>query len=192
MKKILIVQGNTKTTSFCSAIADEYEKGASGSGFETRRIDIGKLKFDPILLEGYSKRQELEEDLIKAQEDIRWCTHLVLIYPTWWGYMPAALKGFFDRALLPGFGFKYRKNSILWDKLLKGRSARIITTTGGPKWYYDFVLFGGGARVAKKIVLEFCGFTPVKVTQIPSAERMSGRKRSRWLEKVKKNGMKGN
>lgn len=45
---------------------------------------------------------ELEEDLVKAQELIRWADHLVFVYPIWWGTMPAVLKGFFDRVFLPG------------------------------------------------------------------------------------------
>lgn len=44
---------------------------------------------------------ELEEDLVKAQELIRWADHLVFVYPIWWGTMPAVLKGFFDRVFLP-------------------------------------------------------------------------------------------
>ena len=33
----------------------------------------------------------------EVQEKIKWCEHVVLIYPVWSGAMPAVLKGFFDR-----------------------------------------------------------------------------------------------
>jgi putative NADPH-quinone reductase len=32
-----------------------------------------------------------------ARELILWAEHLVFVYPTWWGTMPALLKGFLDR-----------------------------------------------------------------------------------------------
>ena len=35
------------------------------------------------------------------------------------GGLPAITKGFIDRLFLPGMAYKYRDNSILWDKLLK-------------------------------------------------------------------------
>jgi putative NADPH-quinone reductase len=61
---------------------------------------------------------------------------LVWIHPVWWGGLPAITKGFIDRLFLPGMAYKYRDNSILWDKLLKGKTARIITTLDQPGWYY--------------------------------------------------------
>ena len=35
-------------------------------------------------------------------EDLRWCDSVVFVYPTWWFNMPAMLKGYFDRVMLPG------------------------------------------------------------------------------------------
>ena len=122
--KITVIDGNPSEQSFTAGLVEKYIEGAKGSGHEVRRLNIRDLKFDPNLVEGYREIQELEPDLIKAQQDIQWCQHLVLAYPIWWGQMPALLKGFFDRALLPGFGFKYHKKGPWWDRLLAGRSAR--------------------------------------------------------------------
>mgnify|MGYP000917327613 CR=1 FL=1 len=164
MKKILIIQGNPKAESYCQALAQAYERGASASGAEVRRIDIGTLTFDPNLQFGYSADSPLEEDLVRVQQDIQWAEHLVFVYPNWWGTMPALLKGLIDRVFLPGFAFKYRKGSALWDKLLKGRSARLIMTLDTPIWYYNLIQKKPGVNMMKKTILEFCGITPVRVT----------------------------
>ena len=58
---------------------------------------LGDLRFDPVLREGYQQVQALEPDLLQAQANILWAEHLVLVYPIWWGGIPALLKGFFDR-----------------------------------------------------------------------------------------------
>src|SRR3546814_3285310 len=39
----------------------------------------------------------------KAQADIRWADHLVILYPLWLGDVPALLKGFLEQILRPGF-----------------------------------------------------------------------------------------
>ena len=85
---------------------------------------------------GYAQIQPLEPDLLDAQASITWAQHLVWVYPIWWGGLPALLKGFLDRIFLPGFAFKYRPNSALWDRLLTGRSAELLVTMDSPPWYY--------------------------------------------------------
>lgn len=120
-------------------------------------MQIGSLDldFNPILQNGYRLVTELEPDLVKIQQDILHADHLVFVYPNWWGTYPVLLKGFIDRVFLPGFAFKYRENSPFWDKLLKGKSARLIGTMDTPKWYYFFVNKSLGHNSMKKAILEF-------------------------------------
>jgi len=185
---ILIVNGHPDAQSFCSALAAAYREGAESSRANVREIALGEIRFEPILKFGYRKRMELEESLLKAQEDIAWADHLVFVYPTWWGSMPALLKGFFDRVFLPGFAFKYRDNSSLWDKLLKGKTARLIVTTDTPSWYNRLVYRNAGHGVIRKNILQFCGIAPVKVTDIGPVRPSSADRRAKWLEKVKRLG----
>ena len=96
-KKILIIDGHPGENSFCAAIADAYAKGAQSPEIEVEVLSLRNLKFDLNLRHGYRKIQELESDLVEAQKKIKWCEHLVVIYPIWWGSMPALLKGFLDR-----------------------------------------------------------------------------------------------
>lgn len=104
-----------------------------------RQLKLGEMQFDPILRDGYNHSQTLEPDLLEAQRQIHWAEHLVFVYPVWWGGIPALLKGFFDRVFLPGFAFKYRNRSQLWDKLLKGRTADLLVTLDTPPWYFRWI-----------------------------------------------------
>ncbi|GIV33847.1 MAG: hypothetical protein KatS3mg031_1382 [Chitinophagales bacterium] len=139
MKKILIINDHPDKESYGFALAGAYKKGAMLSGAHLKEIIIRELHFNPNLQFGYRKRTALEPDLIEAQEKIKWAEHLVFIYPVWWGSVPAIMKGFVDRVFLPGFAFKRRENSMYWDKLLKNKSARIISTLDQPAWYYWLV-----------------------------------------------------
>jgi len=158
-KKVLVIVGNPSKNSFTHFIARSIAGDLVNS--DIRVIDLAKIKFDPILHESYKKQQKLELDLIQAQKNLLWADHVIIIYPTWWGLPPGILKGFIDRVFLPGFAFKYGKDNGIPSGLLIGKSATIITTTGGPNFFY--FLFGHpGNRAIKYFVLKFCGFRNIK------------------------------
>lgn len=182
--KVLIVQGNPDPNSFCAALAESYREGARRSGAEVREINLPEMEFDPNLARGYKGETELEPDLIEAQKLIGWAEHLVFVYPTWWGTLPALLKGFVDRVFLPGFAFRYRPNSIRWDKLLKGRSARLIVTMDTPPWYYRLIYGSPGHKAMKRSTLEFCGVKPVRISSVGVIKSSSRAKREAWLARV--------
>ncbi len=192
MKKILIINGHPDKESFCFELAKQYKKGAESSGADCKLVNLIDLEFSPILKFGYRKRTELETDLINLQNDILESEHLVFVYPTWWGTQPAILKGFIERVFLPKFAFKYRKNSLLWDKLLKGKTGRLIVTMDTPKWYYNFVYNRPGHNSMKKGILKFCGIKPVKIITLSSIKLSTESKRKKWLKKIEKIGQKMN
>jgi NAD(P)H dehydrogenase (quinone) len=184
MKKILIINGHPNPSSFNFGIAEIYKKGVIQSGAAVETITIAELQFNPNLQFGYQKRTELEPDLLEAWEKIKRADHLVWIHPVWWGGLPAITKGFIDRLFLPGMAFQYRENSVWWDKLLKGKTAHIITTLDQPGWYYRFSYGRPSVNQLKKSTLEFCGVKPVKVTYIGIVKTSNETQRTKWLEKV--------
>ncbi|RKN83970.1 NAD(P)H-dependent oxidoreductase [Paenibacillus ginsengarvi] len=186
--KVAVINGHPHADSFCSALSAAYAKGAGGSGADVRVLSLSGMTFDPNLKYGYRKRMELEDDLQMAQETIRWADHLVFVYPMWWGTMPALLKGFIDRVFLPGFAYKYRKNSLRWDKLLSGKSARLIVTMDAPAWYNRFVYKRAGHVAMKRATLQYCGVNPVRITEIGPVKSSAPEKRAKWLSAIQKLG----
>src|SRR4030066_1487837 len=189
-KKVLIIIGHPMRKSFCGALAEAYVEGAKTAGADIKQLWVGELKFDQILWHGYKELQELEEDLKMAQEFILWAEHLVFVYPTWWGTMPALLKGFIDRTFLPGFAFKYRQNSLFWDRLLTNRSARLLVTMDAPPWYYRWVYKQPGHNMMKKTILGFCGVKPVKISEFGPIKMSTEEQRHKWLLKARELGEK--
>ncbi|PWW17216.1 MULTISPECIES: NAD(P)H-dependent oxidoreductase [unclassified Chryseobacterium] len=190
MKKIAIINGHPNKDSFNFGVTEAYRLGASETGAEVREIVIRDLNFNPNLQFGYQKRMELEPDLIKAWEIIQWADHLVWVHPVWWGGFPAIMKGFIDRLFLPGMAYKYRENSVWWDKLLKGKTAHIITTLDQPGWYYRLFFGRPSVNQLKKSILEYCGVKPVKVTYVGIIRNSKEEQRSQWLSKVRELGKK--
>lgn len=190
MKKILIINGHPNPASFNYGIADSYQIGAIASGAQVETITIAELQFNPNLQFGYQKRTELEPDLVKAWGKIQKADHLVWIHPVWWGGLPAITKGFIDRLFLPGMAFQYRENSVWWDKLLKGKTAHIITTLDQPGWYYRLFFGRPSINQLKKSTLEFCGVKPVKVSYVGIVKTANDFQREKWLKKVYNFGLR--
>ncbi|KQO24776.1 NADPH-quinone reductase [Flavobacterium sp. Leaf82] len=190
MKKILVINGHPNPSSFNFGLAESYLKGAIQSKAQVETITIAELDFNPNLKFGYQKRTELEPDLLESWKKIQNADHLVWIHPIWWGGLPAITKGFIDRLFLPGMAFEHRENSVWWDKLLKGKTAHIITTLDQPDWYYRFVYAKPSVNQLKKCTLEFCGVKPVKVTYIGIIKTSDEKQKEKWLKKVFEFGLK--
>lgn len=181
-KKVLVFLGQEDRETLSGFLADNYEQGAKDAGHEVKRINIGDLKFDPLLHKGYKEIQQLEPDLLRLQEEMKRADHVALFYPNWWGTMPAILKGVFDRMFLPGFAFKFHKNSWRWDRLLKGRSAHVfITMNTNPLLMW--ILYGDNSNEIRRNILGFAGFS-VRLTEIGSVKKMSDTKRDALKKKV--------
>ena len=183
-KNILIINGHPNKESFNYALANAYKEGALKTGAQIAIIHVGELSFNPNLQDGYTKRMELEPDLLASLEKIKKADHLVWIHPVWWGGLPAIMKGFIDRLFLPGIAYKYRENSLWWDKLLTGKTARIITTLDQPAWYYWMFYGIPSVNQLKKSTLEFCGIKPVAVTYIGIVKTAETKQRELWLKKI--------
>lgn len=194
MKKIFLLLGHPDTSGMCGSLADAYEAGAKESGHEIVRMNIGKMQFDPILHKGYRTIQELEPDLKRFQEMVQWADHFVVVYPVWWVGMPAILKGLFDRAWLPGSAFRYMKlpsgkNSIFWHRMFRGKTARIIMTSGTEPWLVRLLPGNVNAQL-KWGILWFAGFS-VHTTWLGPAENVPEERKERWIEKIKNLGTRG-
>jgi NAD(P)H dehydrogenase (quinone) len=190
MKKVLVINGHPDKESFCYALAERYKKGADASGAECKLVHLIDLKFNPILTFGYRKISELEPDLLNMQQEITAADHLVFVYPNWWSTLPALLKGFIDRVFVPTFAFKYRPNSPFWDKLLKGKTARLIVTMDTPQWYYWLINKNAGHNAMKVGILEFSGIKPVKISSFAIIKSSTATKRNKWLDDVETLGEK--
>ncbi|MGB5555167.1 MAG: NAD(P)H-dependent oxidoreductase [Flavobacteriaceae bacterium] len=183
---IYVLLAHPDKESFNGQLAEAYFSAAKEKGHEVRIQRLGEMKFDPILWKGYKEKQELEPDLVQAQENILWCEKWVIVYPIWWGSVPALFKGFLDRTLYSGFAYKYHDNDPMWDKLLKGRTGELITTCDAPNWWIWWQYRNSDLNAVKRATLEFCGIKPVKVTRISRVKYLDENQRIKWIDRLVK------
>lgn len=190
MKKILLINGHPNPESLNAAFVQAYKEALDNKEVEVKVLAIHAMNFEPSLKFGYMKRMEVESDILLAQELITWADHLVWFHPVWWGGLPALTKGFIDRVFTPGFAFKYRDNSVWWDKLLTGKTARIITSLDQPAIYYRMMFGRPSVNQLKKSTLQFCGIKPVKVSYFGPIRNSSEVQRRKMIAKVEKLAIK--
>jgi putative NADPH-quinone reductase/1,4-dihydroxy-2-naphthoate octaprenyltransferase len=185
---VLVILGHPRTDSLCGALADAYGKGATEAGAEVRRLDLATLDFDPDVHTPSPNQQAFEADLLAARDLIRWAEHLVFVCPTWWGTMPALLKGFLDRVMTPDFAFRTCEGGTGYQGLLGGRSAQLITTMDTPPLIHRLVYRQPGRNAMARATLGFCGVRPVRSLVCGPVKDASQEQRQHWLEQARRQG----
>jgi 1,4-dihydroxy-2-naphthoate octaprenyltransferase len=123
---------------------------------------------------------------VQARRLIAWADHIVFVYPTWWGTMPALLKGFLDRVLAPGFAFAETERGFA--PLLGGRSAELLTTMDTPRWVYRWIYGAPGHRAMARAILGFCGIGVARVASFGPVKDSDLADRQSWLEQAQRRG----
>jgi len=186
-RKILIVYAYPEDSGFAETIIEYYTRGLKETDANYLLLNIAQIKFDPILWGGYNSTQEMEPDIIEAQQHIAWADHLVFAYPMWWGGMPALLKGFIERTFLPGFSFRFLSGGKI-EKLLTGKTARLIVTMHmSPKEYID-KMCAAGERMFRDAILNFCGIDDIETNYIGPIYKAGEEQKNSWFSDLQHAG----
>jgi 1,4-dihydroxy-2-naphthoate polyprenyltransferase len=187
---VLVVLGHPRLDSLCGALANAYCEGARAAGVELKRLNLADLEFDPHVRTPSPNQQALEDDLRSARSQVEWADHLVFVYPTWWGTVPALLKGFLDRILLPGFAFRTCEGGTGYEGLLQDRSAQLITTMDTPPLIHRLVYRQPGRNAMARATLGFCGIRPVRSLMFGPVRFSDQAQRETWLQRAHAEGLR--
>lgn len=166
--KALVVYCHPKEGSFTAAVRDLVLAKLRAAGAEVRLADLYGRGFQPVLTaaewDGYLECPANRAPVDRDVADLRWCDTLIFVYPTWWYGLPAMLKGWLDRVLLPDVAFLMpdAANRTIRPGLRHIRRLGVFTTCGASFWLTKLVgspgrqtlLWGVGllcARGARKV-----------------------------------------
>lgn len=155
---MLIIYAHPNKDGHTGKILKEVDKYLKSKKQSYVLVDLYKMKYDPVLHdeEHYtSGGKRVSAQTKKIQSLIKEHKKIIFIYPTWWGGMPAILKGMCDKVFTSGFGFKYI-NRI--PRGLLNNEALIFTTTGGPA-FFNLIVRNPSIKALKNYVLSFCGIS---------------------------------
>ncbi|MCU0904564.1 MAG: NAD(P)H-dependent oxidoreductase [Tabrizicola sp.] len=141
--------------SFTAAVRDLVLAKLANAGAEVRLHDLYASGFSPVLTraewEGYLDCPKNCGPVSSEVEDIRWCDTLIFVYPTWWYGLPAMLKGWLDRVLLPDVAFLMpdATNRTIRPGLRHIRRMGVFTTCGASRWL-TFLVGAPGRRTLRR------------------------------------------
>lgn len=183
--RILVVLGHPTRKSFGGGLLDAYVAGAQSANVEVDIMDLSTMTFDATPT---GRPGPLPAELVEARERIQRARHLVFIYPTWLGAMPARMKGFFEQVFGNGWGFRFEEGKLLPIPNLKGRSADILVTMDTPPWLYTIGMGAPGHKLMKRAILAPSGVGPVHIHTFGPLGSSTQKAREKWLESARKRG----
>ena len=199
---VLIVYAHLEPSSFTAAMKQAAVEALSAAGHQVEVSDLYGEKFNPVAgRHDFTRAAEparfhyqseqlhasrtggFAADLVREQERLMRADLLVLIFPLWWGGLPAIVKGWFDRVC--AYGVAYADGKRFERGYLVGRRAVLGVTTGGT--IERFSADGGYGEMrhvlhsVKRCILEYLGLEVVEPFVAYAAPRVEPAVRAQYL-----------
>ncbi|MFN3254070.1 MAG: NAD(P)H-dependent oxidoreductase [Ilumatobacter sp.] len=159
---VALVVTHPNVDSYTHELARRAGAGLRAAGHEVTDIDLYAEGFraamTPAERAAYHSDEPIVDDQVRRYADLVTSVDmLVFVYPTWWSGLPAVLKGWLDRVLVPGIGFRFDDKSGKVRPGL-GNIRRIvgISTYGSPRWYVRLINDNGRRSLTRTLRLS-CG-----------------------------------
>jgi NAD(P)H dehydrogenase (quinone) len=188
----LVIYAHPDPDSFCAALRDAAVEALAASGEDVEVIDLYALDFAAAMTDDEHRRyEEISTDHPDASvrshiEIVGRVEGIVFVYPTWWSSLPAILKGWLDRVLLPGVGFHLNTETRKVEPGLRHITRLVaITTYGGPRWLERLKGDGGRTIITRTLWLMTSRRTRWQWLALDRVEQRSAQERQEFVETVK-------
>ena len=159
--RALVVFCHPRSDSYTGAVLEVVCSSLARAGAEVRVSDLYRRDFEAVLSaaewDGYLDAPANQAGVAQDVLDLRWCDTLVFVYPTWWYGVPALLKGWLDRVLLPevAFHMPQAEGGDIRPGLRNVRRLGVFTTCGA-SWLLTRFVGAPGRRTLMRGVGLLC------------------------------------
>jgi putative NADPH-quinone reductase len=159
--RALIVYCHPDPGSYTAAVRDTVIERLKAAEAEVRVIDLYRRDFAPALTraewQGYLDSPTNCDPVAGDVANVRWCDTLIFVYPTWWYGLPAMLKGWLDRVLLPDVAFLMPDSDHAGIRPALRHVTRLaVLTTCGASWGVTWFVGSPGRRTLLRGVGMLC------------------------------------
>jgi NAD(P)H dehydrogenase (quinone) len=155
--RALVIFCHPRPDSFTGAVCDAVLARLAAKGAEVRLRDLYAEGFSPVLTgaewQGYLTCPDNRAPVNDHCSDVQWCDTLIFVYPTWWYGLPAMLKGWLDRVLLPDVAFMMpdATSKVIRPGLQHITGLAVFTTCGASWWLSALVGFPGRRQLQRGV-----------------------------------------
>jgi NAD(P)H dehydrogenase (quinone) len=186
--RILYLYCHPLPESFHAAIRERALAGLAAAQHEVDLLDLYAEKFDPVMSEvarrDYHDTSRNQVGLESYVTRLRAADALVVQFPVWSFGMPAMLKGYFDRMMMPGVAFDLSDPAHARPLLGNLRRITGITTYGRP-WTQALLVGDPPRKTVKRYLRWFAGHqVRVDYHALYHMNIASEPKRAAFMEKV--------
>jgi putative NADPH-quinone reductase len=141
----LVVYCHPDPGSFNAAICNLVCAKLREAGAELRLRNLYAEGFQPVMShtewQTYLDPAQNTQAVAWDVEALRWCNTLIFVYPTWWYGLPAMLKGWLDRVMLPDVAFLMpdAQNKTIRAGLEHITRLGVFTTCGASIWLTSLI-----------------------------------------------------
>lgn len=152
----LVVWAHPRPESFSKAALDTTVGALQRAGHHVDVIDL----YGSCYRSTMSEREWLAYRDLRADPDevsaahialVRAAEQLVFVYPTWWFGVPAALKGWLERTMVPGVAFDLDQQGRVRGGLVALRRIVGVATYGSAPWYVHLIGDAGRRTLARTL-----------------------------------------
>ena len=154
--RALVVHCHPVAGSFSAALRDAVCRGLERAGHDVTVLDLAAEGFDPVMRRDEWERYmgsdgscvQVPDGLEHHVNAVRDAEILVVVYPTWWSGLPAQLKGWLERVMVPGVAFTLERDRVR-PALVQVRRIVTVSTYGSP-WTYVKGINDNGRRTLQR------------------------------------------
>ena len=151
--RVLYLYCHPLPQSFHAAIRERALAGLAAARHDVDLLDLYAEKFDPVMSEAarrdYHDTSRNQAGLERYVARLRAAEAMVVQFPVWSFGMPAMLKGYFDRMMMPGVAFDLSNPAQAKPSLGNLRRIAGITTYGRP-WSRAFMVGDPPRKMVKR------------------------------------------
>ncbi len=157
--RALVVYCHPRPESFTAAVRDAVIARLEFAGAEARIVDLYADSFEPSLSAAehaaYLMAPDNRKPVVDHCDHLAWCDTLIFVYPTWWYGLPAMLKGWLDRVLLPEVAFLMPEgpNDTIRPGLTHITRLGVFTACGASRWLSFWVGAPGRRTILRGVRL---------------------------------------
>lgn len=189
--RVVVVFANPDPDSFTHAIASTATAALSKAGHQVTVLDLYGEGFRVAMSKGewlaYHGDRPLLDPMTERHADIaKQAEAFVFVYPTWWSTMPAVLKGWLERVLVPGVGFIFDEKQHVRRGLTQVHRIVGISTYGSSRLYVKATHDNGRRTLMRALRLNTAILTRRSWMALYEFDSCTAGKRAAFLRRVER------